>query len=135
MRRGLPLFLGVVVCLAFWQVRLAWQLREQDRVLGAQRARESLEQTADLALAQLITMLDDWAIRVRILDKVPPPAPLQTKLPERGTFILLDPGGVATYPAKPLLFVPAALSVAAPRLQFSTTWSNSNFTTEDMIVR
>ena len=52
-RRILPLFLAIVVCLAFWKVWLTWRLMEQDRSLAARRSRERLEQIADLGMAQL----------------------------------------------------------------------------------
>ena len=56
-RRSLPLFLAIVVCLAIWQVWLTWRLMEQDRNLAVQRSREHLGQIADLAVAQLASML------------------------------------------------------------------------------
>jgi type VI protein secretion system component VasK len=43
-RRSLPLFLAIAVCLAIWQVWFTWRLMEQDRNLAAQHARERLEQ-------------------------------------------------------------------------------------------
>ncbi|MDQ2947037.1 MAG: HAMP domain-containing histidine kinase, partial [Acidobacteriota bacterium] len=106
LRRSLPLFLAIVVGLAIWQTRLTWLLMEQDRNLAAQRSRERLEQVADLAVAQLAGTLSDWELSVRELDTMPPPAALQARLSAGGTFILLKRGSVATYPSKPLLFVP-----------------------------
>jgi signal transduction histidine kinase len=105
-RRSLPLFLAVVVCLAFWQVWLTWRLMEQDRNLSAQQARERLEQIADLAVAQLGGALDGWELGLRDLDTLPPPAALNTKFPLNGTLVLLTQHSVTTYPHKPLLFVP-----------------------------
>jgi len=113
-RRGLPLFLGVVVCLAFWQVRLSWQVREQDRHLEIQRSRERLDQVAALAIAQLSTTLADWELTVRGLNGLPFRGEQKTKLPQGGSFILIGPGFVTAYPPKPLLFVPSTLSVSPP---------------------
>ena len=74
MRRSLPLFLAIVVCLAVWQVWLTWRLMEQDRNLAAQHSRERLEQIADLAVAQLASTLGEWELSLRELDALPPPA-------------------------------------------------------------
>jgi signal transduction histidine kinase len=105
-RRSLPLFLAIVVCLAIWQVWLTWRLMEQDRNLAAQHSRERLEQIADLAVAQLSSTLGEWELSLRELDTLPPPAALKAKLPPNGTLVLLAPHSVAAYPAKSLLFVP-----------------------------
>jgi len=106
LRRSLPIFMGVVVCLALWQVRLTWQLREQDRSLAAQRSRERVEQVADLAVAHLTGTLSDWDLRVRETDTLPPHGAGKFSLPDTATVILLSPGSVRTYPGKRLLFVP-----------------------------
>ena len=108
-RRSLPLFLAIVVCLAIWQVWLTWRLMEQDRNLAAQHSRERLEQIADLAVAQLASTLGEWDLSLRELDTLPPPAALKAKLPPNGTLVLLahqSTAAVAAYPAKSLLFVP-----------------------------
>jgi signal transduction histidine kinase len=106
-RRSLPLFLAIVVCLAAWQVWLTWRLMEQDRNLAAQRSREHMEQTADLALAQLSSWLGEWDIRLRELETMPPPAALRSRLPTHGSLVLLaPPAQPTTYPPRPLLFVP-----------------------------
>ena len=108
-RRSLPLFLAIVVCLAIWQVWLTWRLMEQDRNLAAQRSREHLVQTADLAIAQLASWLGEWDLRLRELDTcrpLPPSAALQSRRPPHASLILLaPPAQPATYPARPLLFV------------------------------
>ena len=113
MRRSLPLFLGVVVCLALWQVWLTWQLRKQDRSLAAERSRERVEQVADLAVAQLTSILGDWDLRVREIDTLPPQGAGKSRLPGTGTVILFTSGSVAVYPNKPLLYVPEPRSVPA----------------------
>jgi signal transduction histidine kinase len=105
-RRSLPLFLAIVVCLAIWQVWLTWRLMEQDRNLAVQRSRERLEQIADLAVAQLGGQLGDWDLNLRELNSLPPPAALRAKLPLNGTVVILEHHSVATDPARPLLFVP-----------------------------
>jgi hypothetical protein len=53
LRRSLPFFLALGVCLAAWQVWLTWKLTGQDRNLQLQRSREHLSQVADLVVAQL----------------------------------------------------------------------------------
>jgi hypothetical protein len=88
-RRSLPLFLAIVVCLAIWQVWLTWRLMEQDRNLAAQRSRERLEQIADLALAQFTSTLAEWDLSLREMDALPPPAALKARFPLNGTLILL----------------------------------------------
>jgi len=114
-RRSLPLFLAIVVCLAIWQVWLTWRMMEQDRNLAAQHSRERLEQIADLAVAQLAGTLGEWDLSLRELDALPPPAALKAKLPLNGTLVLLAhpsaaaaaaAAAVSAYPAKSLLFVP-----------------------------
>jgi signal transduction histidine kinase len=107
-RRSLPLFLAIVVCLAIWQVWLTWRLMEQDRNLTAQRSRERLEQIADLAVAQLSSTLGEWDLGLREMDALPPSTALKAKLPPNATLVLLarpPAAAVATYPAKSLLFV------------------------------
>jgi signal transduction histidine kinase len=80
---------------------------EQDRNLAAQRSRERLEQVADLGLAQLASALDEWDLRLREMDALPPSAALKTRLPLNATLILLaSPTVTATYPHRPLLFLP-----------------------------
>jgi len=105
-RRSLPLFLAIVVCLAIWQGWLTWRLMDQDRNLAAQHSRERLEQIADLAVAQLSSTLGEWDLSLRELDALPPPAALKAKRPPNGTLVLLAHQSVAAYPAKSLLFVP-----------------------------
>jgi signal transduction histidine kinase len=105
-RRSLPLFLAIVVCLAIWQVWLTWRLMEQDRNLAAQHSRERLEQIADLSEAQLSSTLGEWDLSLRELEALPPPAALKAKLPLNGTLVLLAHQSVAAYPSKSLLFVP-----------------------------
>ena len=106
-RRSLPLFLAIVVCLVFWQVWLTWRLMEQDRSLAAQRSRERLEQIAGLCLAQLASVLAEWDLSLREMDALPPSAALKTGFPLNATLILLaSPSLTASYPSRPLLFVP-----------------------------
>lgn len=105
-RRSLPLFLAIVVCLAIWQVWLTWRFMEQDRNLAVQRSRERLEQIADLAVAQLGGQLGDWDLNLRELNALPPPAALRAKLPLNGTLVILEHHSVATDPGRSLLFVP-----------------------------
>ncbi len=105
-RRSLPLFLAIVVCLAIWQVWLTWRLMEQDRNLAAQQSLQRLEQIAGLALFQLAGSLGGWDLALRELDALPPPAAVKPKLPPQATLILLAPRSVSAYPAKSLLFVP-----------------------------
>ena len=105
-RRSLPLFLAIVVCLAIWQVWLTWRLMEQDRNLAVQRSRERLEQIADLAVAQLGGQLGDWDLNLRELNALPPSAALRAKFPLGGTLVILEHQSVAADPPRPLLFVP-----------------------------
>jgi signal transduction histidine kinase len=105
-RRSLPLFLAIVVCLAIWQVWLTWRLMEQDRNLAVQRSRERLEQIADLAVAQLGVQLGDWDLNLHELDALPPPAALRAKLPLNGNLVILSHQSVTADPARRLLFVP-----------------------------
>jgi signal transduction histidine kinase len=105
-RRSLPLFLAIVVCLAIWQVWLTWRLMEQDRNLAVQRSRERLEQIADLAVAQLGGQLGDWDLNLRELNALPPTAALRAKFPLGGTLVILEHQSVAADPPRPLLFVP-----------------------------
>jgi two-component system phosphate regulon sensor histidine kinase PhoR len=112
LRRSLPSFLGVVICLALWQVWLTWQLREKDRSLTAQRSRERVEQVADLAVAQLTGTLVDWDLRVREIVALPPQGTGKSRLPDAATIVLLTANSVKAYP-KPLLFVPEFHSTPA----------------------
>jgi two-component system, OmpR family, phosphate regulon sensor histidine kinase PhoR len=105
-RRSLPLFLAIVVCLAIWLVWLTWRLMEQDRTLADQRSHERLEQIADLAVAQLGGQLGDWDLNLRELNSLPPPAALKARLPLDGTLVILEHQFVTADPARPLLFVP-----------------------------
>jgi signal transduction histidine kinase len=105
-RRSLPLFLAIVVCLAIWQVWLTWRLMEQDRNLAVQRSRERLEQIADLAVAQLGGQLGDWDLNLRELNALPPTAALRGKFPSNGTLVILEHHSVAADPGRSLLFVP-----------------------------
>ena len=106
MRRSLPLFLAIVVCLAIWQVWLTWRLMEQDRNLAVQHSRERLEHLADLAVAQLSSTLGEWDLGLRELDALPPLPALKAKLPPNGRLVLVAPRSVVAYPAKSLLYVP-----------------------------
>ena len=111
-RRSLPVFLAIlvclVVCLALWQVWLTWRLTETDRTLAAWlRSRQRLDQAADLAMAHLSSALDAGELSVRELDTLPPSAALKAKLPPGGTFLLLTAESVVTYPHRTLLFVPS----------------------------
>src|SRR4051794_1380828 len=87
-------------------------MREQDRVLAAQRSRERVEQVADLAVAQLTGTLVDWDLRVREIVTLPPQGSGKSKLPDAGTIILFTANSVKAYP-KSLLFVPEFHSVPA----------------------
>jgi len=109
-RRSLPLFLAVVVCLAVWQVTLTWRLMDQDQNLAAEESRERLEQIADLAVSQLAGALADWELRLRELEALPPPPEFGAKLPAGGFLVVLGTNSVTTYPVRPLLFVPAPAS-------------------------
>jgi len=105
-RRSLPLFLAIVICLAIWQVWLTWRLMEQDHNLAVQRSHERLEQIADLAVAQLGGQLGDWDLNLRELNALPPPAALRAKFPLNGTLVILEHYSVAADPGRSLLFVP-----------------------------
>jgi signal transduction histidine kinase len=112
-RRSLPLFLAIVVCLAIWQVWLTWRLMEQDRNLAVQRSRERLEQIADLAVAQLGGQLGDWDLNLRELSALPPPAAVRAKFPLGATLVILEHQSVAADPPRPLLFVPEPPSASS----------------------
>jgi signal transduction histidine kinase len=105
-RRSLPLFLAIVVCLAIWQVWLTWRLMEQDRNLAVQRSHERLEQIADLGVAQLGALLGDWDLNLRDLNALPPSAAQKAQLPPNETLVILEHHSVATDPGRSLLFVP-----------------------------
>jgi signal transduction histidine kinase len=107
-RRSLSFFLAGVVCLAIWQIWLTWRLMEQDRNLELQRTRDHLEQSADLAVAQLARTLGDWDLGLRELNSLPPSSSQLAKLPAGATFIVISHGSAAVYPRTPLLFVPEA---------------------------
>ncbi len=107
-RRSLPLFLSVVVCLAIWQVIVTWRMLKQDSDLAAQRTREHLEQLADLAVSQVAGAVGEWEFTLRQIEALPPAANIRTKLTAGTYFILLQPQSVTTYPTRPILFVPAA---------------------------
>ena len=106
MRRSLPLFLALVVCLAAWQVWLTWQLTDQDRNLQLERSREHLSQIGDLFVAQLVSTLGNWDLSLREIESMPPSAALQAKLPLGADVILLASGIAATNPGPRLLYVP-----------------------------
>ena len=89
-RRSLPLFLAIVVCLAIWQVWLTWRLMEQDRNLAVQRSHERLEQIADLGVAQLGALLGDWDLNLRDLNALPPSAAQKAQLPPNETLVILE---------------------------------------------
>ena len=112
-RRILSLFLAGVVALAGWQVWLTWRLMEQDRNLEMERSRERLEQTADLAVAELARSLGDWDLALRELKPLPPPPSLRAKLPAGATIIAISQGGITVYPPTPLLFLPDPLLAPA----------------------
>ncbi len=105
-RRSLPLFLAVVVCLAIWQVLLTWRMMQQDRNLAIQQSREHLEQVADLAMSQLASAMAEWELRLREIETLPPLDAVKRQLPPGGQLILLVSESVHNYPARPLLFVP-----------------------------
>ncbi len=120
MRRSLPLFLAIVVCLAIWQVWLTWRLMQQDRNLAAQQSRERLEQIADLAVAQLASTLAQWDFSLHELNALPPPTALKAKLPINGTLVLLSHWSATTYPSRSLLFVPELPAAGALPEAFAT---------------
>lgn len=101
------MFLAVVASLAVWQVWLTWRLMEQDRNLAEQHARERIEQTADLALAQLTGTLRAWDLSLREPETLAPPGDFKLRLPANGTVIVFSSGSaLALDPVRPLLFVP-----------------------------
>jgi signal transduction histidine kinase len=109
-------FLAAVVCLAVWQIWLTWRVMEQDRNLAAGRARDRLEQIADLALAHLRATLADWDLSLHETEALPPTDALKSRLPPNGAFILLTPpAAITTYPFRPLLFA-ASPPAAGPAL-------------------
>jgi signal transduction histidine kinase len=115
-RRSLSLFLAVVACLVIWQVWLTWQLMEQDRNLEVQRARQRLEQTADLAISQLGRKIGDWDLTLRELRSLPPSTGPLSKVPAGSTFILISHGSIVLYPKRPLLFVPEVPTPGEPQV-------------------
>ena len=104
-RRSLSLFLAGVMGLACWQVWLTWRMMEQDRNLDLERSRERLEQTADLAVAELARSLGDWDLSLREIKSVPSPS-LRAKLPAGAILLLISHRAIAVDPPMPLLFVP-----------------------------
>ena len=94
------------MCLAIWQVRLTWQLMEQDRNLELQRSRARLEEIADLTMAQLAGRLSEWEGGLRQLDSLPPPSSIRQQLPSGATLVLIAHNSVTTFPSRPLLFRP-----------------------------
>jgi signal transduction histidine kinase len=113
-RRSLPLFVAIVASLAISQVWLTWRIAEQDQRLAAQRAKERLDQTADLALDQLAGKLASWELSLREWKDLPPPGEAKLKTPPNTTLIRIAAGSVVVYPAKPLLFVPHPPAVDPP---------------------
>ena len=113
-RRGLPLFLVVVVCLAIWQLWLTWRLMEQDRNLAARQSRERLEQISGLAAAQVAGILGGWALSLREWNTLPPPDSVKVSLPSGGTMVVLSHQSVTTYPVQGLLFVPDPPTAVEP---------------------
>jgi hypothetical protein len=100
-------------------VWLTWRLMEQDRNLELERSRERLEQTADLAVAELARSLGDWDLGLRELKSLPPSSVFRAKLPAGATFILIAHGAITVSPPTPLLFVPnASLAPAASSRPF-----------------
>ena len=98
--------MAIVVGLAIWQVRLTWRLMEQDRNLAAEQSRERLEQTADLAVAQIASSLGEWDLQLRELE-VQPQLDASTGTPRREiTRVVIARQFVSTSPKKALLFVP-----------------------------
>lgn len=106
-RRSLPLFLAVVVCLCGWQVWLTYRVMEQDRMLAVQRSRERLDQTADLAISQLTGHLADWDLLLREADKLPLASNKMARLPAGVTLLSITPTRVQTQPEGAVLFVPS----------------------------
>lgn len=104
-RQRLTVFLGLVVSLAGSQVWLTVRMMQQDRNLEAQRSRERLEQTADLAVAQLAGSLGEWDLGLHDLNSLPPSPALLARLPVGATLIVISHDSVTTYPKRPLLFV------------------------------
>jgi hypothetical protein len=98
--------LVIVVCLAAWQGWLTWRLTEQEHRLAEQRARERLEQRADLAVAQLSIIVSGWDLALREMGSVPSAAALPSRRPAGGILIVIDSHRVTTDPRQPLLFVP-----------------------------
>ncbi len=86
---------------------------EQDRGLERQRSREHLAQTADLAVAEISRNLGNWQLSLRGIESLPPPSPVLARIPGGSTFVIVSPADVATYPQRPLLFLPEALAPAA----------------------
>lgn len=105
-RRSLSLFLAGVMGLACWQVWLTWRMMEQDGNLELERSREHLEQTADLAVAELARNLGDWDLGLRELKSLPSSSSLRAKLPAGATILLISHGAITVDPPTPLLFVP-----------------------------
>ena len=105
-RRSLPLFLAIVVCLAIWQVWLTWRLMEQDRNLAAQQSLQRLEQIAGLAAFQLAGRTRRMGPRPARIGRPPASSRRQAQASATGHVDPAAPRSVSAYPAKSLLFVP-----------------------------
>lgn len=98
--------MGVVASLAISQVWLTWRIAEQDERLAAQRGKERLDQTADLAVNQLNGRLSSWELSLREWEALPPSGEARSRIPSNATLLRIAAGPVLVYPPRPLLFVP-----------------------------